>query len=60
MTASVGYPTLRLVRVRIENLYLKNMKLGEVLELQGIMLSEFYKMINKKAASHFKSNTKQR
>ncbi|MGK9475278.1 pseudouridine synthase [Melioribacter sp. OK-6-Me] len=60
MTASVGYPTLRLVRVRIENLHLKNMKPGEVLQLQGRKLSEFYKIINKKAASHFLSNTKQR
>jgi len=33
MTASVGYPTLRLVRVRIGNLHLGEMKPGEVKEL---------------------------
>ena len=32
MTASVGYPTLRLVRSSIENLAMGNMKPGEVLE----------------------------
>jgi len=30
MTAKVGFPTLRLVRVRIGNFTLKNMKIGEV------------------------------
>ena len=33
MTAAVGFPTLRLVRVRIENLYLGNLKVGEVKEI---------------------------
>jgi 23S rRNA pseudouridine2457 synthase len=33
MTASVGYPTLRLVRVRIKNIELGNLKPGEVREL---------------------------
>jgi 23S rRNA pseudouridine2457 synthase len=33
MTAAIGYPTLRLVRVRIENLLLGDMKPGEVREL---------------------------
>ncbi len=33
MTAAVGFPTLRLVRVRIENLSLGKMKPGEVREL---------------------------
>jgi 23S rRNA pseudouridine2457 synthase len=33
MTASVGYPTLRLVRVRIKNVKLGNLKPGEVREL---------------------------
>lgn len=32
MTAAVGYPTLRLVRVRIGNFHLKNMQPGEVIE----------------------------
>ncbi|NMB81607.1 MAG: pseudouridine synthase [Ignavibacteria bacterium] len=33
MTAAVGHPTLRLVRVRIKNLMLGNMKSGEVRKL---------------------------
>lgn len=33
MTASIGYPTLRLVRVRIKNIELRNLKPGEVREL---------------------------
>lgn len=32
MTAAVGYPTLRLVRVRIGNEYLENLQPGEVIE----------------------------
>lgn len=34
MTAAVGFPTLRLVRVRIGNVYLQNLKAGDVLEVQ--------------------------
>lgn len=33
MTAAVGYPTLRLVRVRIKNIFLGQLKSGEVREL---------------------------
>lgn len=33
MTAAVGFPTLRLVRVRIGNVYLQNLKAGEVVEV---------------------------
>lgn len=33
MTAAVGYPTLRLIRVRIKNLLLDNLRVGEVREL---------------------------
>ena len=33
MTAAVGFPTLRLIRVRIGNILLENMKAGEVEEL---------------------------
>ncbi|MNK15896.1 Ribosomal large subunit pseudouridine synthase E [compost metagenome] len=33
MTAAVGFPTLRLVRVRIGNVYLNNLQPGEVLEI---------------------------
>ena len=33
MTAAVGFPTLRLVRVRIGNVHLNNLQSGEVLEV---------------------------
>lgn len=33
MTAAVGFPTLRLVRIRVGNLTLQNLKAGEVLEI---------------------------
>lgn len=35
MTAAVGFPTLRLVRIRIGNLHLQNLKAGEVLEVDS-------------------------
>ncbi|MFB9108217.1 pseudouridine synthase [Flavobacterium gyeonganense] len=38
MTAAVGFPTLRLVRVRIGNVYLQNLKAGEVLEVPSFQL----------------------
>ena len=38
MTAAVGFPTLRLVRVRIGNEKLENMKDGEVIEIEKIAL----------------------
>jgi 23S rRNA pseudouridine2457 synthase len=34
MTAAVGFPTLRLVRVRIGNIFLNNLKSGGVLEIE--------------------------
>ncbi len=34
MTAAVGYPTLRLVRVRIGNIRMEQLKPGEVLEVE--------------------------
>lgn len=34
MTAAVGFPTLRLVRIRVGNLHLHNLKAGEVLEVE--------------------------
>ena len=34
MTAKVGFPTLRLVRVRIGNFNLNNIKLGEVIKIE--------------------------
>lgn len=38
MTAAVGFPTLRLVRVRIGNVYLQNLKAGEVVEVDDFKL----------------------
>jgi 23S rRNA pseudouridine2457 synthase len=36
MTSAVGFPTLRLVRVRIGNIFLENMDSGDVKELEAI------------------------
>jgi 23S rRNA pseudouridine2457 synthase len=33
MTSAVGFPTLRLVRVRIGNIHLKDLKSGDVIEV---------------------------
>lgn len=38
MTAAVGFPTLRLVRVRAGGIYLENMKPGEVLRIRDLVL----------------------
>lgn len=40
MTAAVGFPTLRLVRVRIGNEYLGNMEAGETREVTNFMIQE--------------------
>lgn len=45
MTAAVGFPTLRLIRVRIENLKLGNLKIGEVRELTKKEIEELKKKI---------------
>jgi 23S rRNA pseudouridine2457 synthase len=37
MTAAVGFPTLRLVRVRIGNIRLGNMKPGEVIYMDALI-----------------------
>ena len=39
MTAAVGFPTLRLVRVRVGNIHLNDLKSGEVLELDDFKLN---------------------
>ncbi len=39
MTAAVGFPTLRLVRIRIGKIELKNMKVGEVKEVNVLMVN---------------------
>ena len=38
MTAAVGFPTLRLVRLRIGNVYLNDLQAGEVREVMGFEL----------------------
>ena len=37
MTAAVGFPTLRLVRVRVGNVHLSQMKSGEVIEIPNLL-----------------------
>ena len=36
MTSAVGFPTLRLIRVRIGNLHLNHLKSGEVVEMKSL------------------------
>jgi 23S rRNA pseudouridine2457 synthase len=38
MTSAVGFPTLRLVRVRVGNMYLNDMKIGDVVEVKTFNL----------------------
>ena len=40
MTAAVGFPTLRLVRIRVGNIHLQNLKVGEVLEVSHFQITE--------------------
>ena len=40
MTSAIGFPTLRLVRVRVGNIHLNNLKAGEVLEVDDFQISE--------------------
>jgi 23S rRNA pseudouridine2457 synthase len=40
MTAAVGFPTLRLIRVRIGNVYLNDLQAGEVIEVSDFQLNE--------------------
>ncbi|MES1181992.1 MAG: pseudouridine synthase [Flavobacterium sp.] len=40
MTAAVGYPTLRLIRVRIGRIHLRNLQAGEVLEVERFAINE--------------------
>jgi 23S rRNA pseudouridine2457 synthase len=39
MTASVGFPTLRLVRFRIGNIFLNDLQAGEVLEVEDFQIT---------------------
>ena len=36
MTSAVGFPTLRLVRIRVDTIYLDNMSAGEVIEMETL------------------------
>ena len=36
MTAAIGHPTLRLIRTRIKNIALNNLKLGEIRKLTDL------------------------
>lgn len=38
MTAYVGFPTLRLVRVRVGNVYLNDLQAGEVIEVNNFQI----------------------
>jgi 23S rRNA pseudouridine2457 synthase len=38
MTSAVGFPTLRLVRIRIGNVYLNDLKAGEVIEVKSFQV----------------------
>jgi 23S rRNA pseudouridine2457 synthase len=38
MTSAVGFPCLRLVRVRIGNFYLDDLQSGEVKEIESILI----------------------
>jgi 23S rRNA pseudouridine2457 synthase len=42
MTAKVGHPTLRLIRVRIKNILISKLKSGEVRELSEKEIKELY------------------
>jgi len=39
MTAAVGFPTLRLIRIRVGNIHLNDLKSGEVLEVPDFSLT---------------------
>ncbi len=38
MTAAVGFPTLRLVRIRVGNVHLDQLKSGEVIEMKSFLI----------------------
>ena len=43
MTAAIGHPTLRLIRIRIKNITLGNLKAGEIRELNKIEIRKLKK-----------------
>lgn len=46
MTAAVGFPTLRLIRIRIANIEIKELKPGEVRELSCAEISVLKELLN--------------
>lgn len=40
MTSAVGFPTLRLVRIRVGNIHLNDLKAGEVIEVADFQITE--------------------
>ena len=44
MTAAVGFPTLRLLRVRIGDIHLGDLEPGEVVEVDHLVGLEFKKL----------------
>jgi len=40
MTAAVGFPTLRLIRVRVGDVHLNDLQAGEVLEVENFQITE--------------------
>jgi 23S rRNA pseudouridine2457 synthase len=47
MTAAIGFPTLRLIRIRIANIYLDNLLPGDVTELTSNEIKELYTLMRK-------------
>jgi 23S rRNA pseudouridine2457 synthase len=43
MTAAIGHPTLRLIRTRIKNVFLDDLKTGEIRELTEIEIKDLKK-----------------
>ena len=40
MTAAVGFPTLRLIRVRIGNIHLDKLQAGQIIEVNEFEISD--------------------
>lgn len=52
MTAAVGYPTLRLVRVRIGHIHLDELKAGEVIEVNNFKIEETFLNMREKESNN--------
>lgn len=42
MTAAVGFPTLRLLRIRVGNIFIKNLKAGEIMEVSSFLVPDSF------------------